>query len=921
MKTRKITTSVLLSIITISMISGILLPNIAKNQAASFNNEGKIIPSLISGDDVYSEQIQAFLAGNNALIRQSAITNDNYTLNQLPLDDTAFENATTILFSSNGKKPVGYSDLHVPFNELVTFEVPVNGIFLYISYNVSTNIEKRAARAKSLIQDAIGIELLEINDGYSTQFTYYGVQPNWKRMVDLITLQLPNDGYFSYLDKGRITSTSYMNSKHLSAGFISIDPDGGEISDIAAAGGILDIFNQLDFNSSELEGFLGLDFDEEDVNVLGGKTNIAFVQYEGDSSGISYNAGEYEFDLKKALGVDESVVLKPSRSIWNSLFSLDPTGVLTTLIDVSVLTGNVKDWNVIQNGVHNNLTIDDEILDTIYLASGLLGGQGFNIIEVLDALEFVVDNLYMITHWEKTGAASRLYSNINMTREGYDQLLADFGLPEWLLDFILDEIIFDTSPLDLVGFQGLPYIPSGLLKPIENYTVTYEIINNQPQPIIIANHETDLAVKPYDEIINLDLNLTNVGSDWAYGVKIGHGNLNIQDLLGTLPSIGIDYEIRAFYIPSLAPLGFGYAVYGFENYLFIPTATQVFTLGLAGISDDNGDGYYDAVEMGIIDPGEPVPSLAPNGGSVLIDLSELVATSFYIGFENETANFTSVSLLNGTEILPATENNDTLAESIDGETWDIESNGTGENNNITIQFSFENETSNVNATEIEALEFTYQGFNNDTIWENGTAEFFIYNFNTSLWVPLNNLTRNSIFINQTSPITGFDQFRIYKGDNDTENNTIDLLDYMNESANFSVLLQLRLLNNVSTLLEVDYMGMNYLQRNDTTTRIPPRRVTYTDSSSITRRNALSDALYVSSLNTSSLLVEQHIENSADHTTGPGQSRDVVINIYNVLNASTARVFLLSSATLIVFLSKISVIPTPIIFSILFIINK
>nr|MDO8109965.1 hypothetical protein [Candidatus Sigynarchaeota archaeon] len=56
--------------------------------------------SVISSSDMYSEQMQFYLAGENCLIRQSAITSDPYILSQIPLDDIAFKNASLLIFTS-----------------------------------------------------------------------------------------------------------------------------------------------------------------------------------------------------------------------------------------------------------------------------------------------------------------------------------------------------------------------------------------------------------------------------------------------------------------------------------------------------------------------------------------------------------------------------------------------------------------------------------------------------------------------------------------------------------------------------------------------------------------------------------------------------------------------------------------------------
>jgi hypothetical protein len=494
--------------------------------------------------------------------------------------------------------------------------------------------------------------------------------------------------------------------------------------------------------------------------------------------------------------------------------------------------------------------------------------------------------VFFITAWEKTGALSKLYTNVNLTRAGYADLLAQAGLSPDLLDFLLDQIMLDTSPLALIGFRGLPYVPTGLLRAIPNIIVAYKNPTFN-QPNVIAQLDTDLSIKPFQEPISLKLNVTNIGNQRAWGTKIGHGTSSIADLTANLIPLTntISYEVRGFFVPALASTGTFSMFYGMENLLmntnsFSPAV--LLALFLLGVGDDNGDGFIDMHEAGVLGPTDPYNFIEP-GHSVMIDLSDAGLTGLYTAFDGENSSFTTASIVTGTQVPPSTLNNNTNALGIDGTDWEIDTVGSGINRVITINFTFANETNNVTSGKIAALEFRYLGTNNVTIWSGGNASFVIWNYNTSTWVPVSNLTRSPVSINQTGILSGSDTFRIYDGDNDTANLAINLTHYMSGQNN-TVRIRLHLGNNASTRLSIDSFAMDYLQRNQTLSLVPAQSFAYTDKASITTRQATSNSLYVGSQNASALVVKQWIAGNV-YTCSPGNPVTMIVSIANKGNRS------------------------------------
>ncbi|MBN2153227.1 MAG: hypothetical protein JW839_17365 [Candidatus Lokiarchaeota archaeon] len=182
----------------------------------------------------------------------------------------------------------------------------------------------------------------------------------------------------------------------------------------------------------------------------------------------------------------------------------------------------------------------------------------------------------------------------------------------------------------------------------------------------------------------------------------------------------------------------------------------------------------------------------------------------FSAFTGEDSNFTTASVVTGTEVPPPTTNNNTNALVTDGQYWMINSTG-AVNQSIVLDFTFANETSNVVASELAAIEFRYRGFNNATIPVGGNASFVIWNYLTSAWVPVSNLSRTRpVSIDQTGT-TSSDVFMICDGDSDSTSNPITLSDYLN-GPNNTVNIRLHLGSNASTTVSVDDFDMDYMYR-------------------------------------------------------------------------------------------------------------
>ncbi|MHA1682622.1 MAG: hypothetical protein ACTSUE_16915 [Promethearchaeota archaeon] len=837
--------------------------------------------SVVNGFELYSEQMQFILAGDTCLIRQSAITEDKYIISHVPLDDLAFKNASLIIIISNGIYPANYIDAFSASYEQVSFQFPANGFSAYLSYGITDNnkIQNRKDAAKDILEAAFEIELFEKTTPETTTFSFYGVLPDLPAALETFTSQVPDDGYFNHLDKERLTAPSYYNNHHLSMGTASIDPWGGDVDGFDSLGAVSDILDLLSLNASEISEFLGLNFtDNGSEEILNDKTTINFAQYEGNALGVSKTGSNtYRFDMKAALGLEVTDEITPSRAVWNSLIDLNPLGIFSTMIDVNVITGDIHDWTF--NTV--NLTIDDYILDMIYLASGLFGND-IDVISTLRALEYVIENVSISTHWENTGASTQLFSNVNLSQEAVDDYLNTilFFLP----DALVNNFSFADSPLNLFGFTGLPYIPTGLLKPIPDVIVDYTIDASLNYPNLHVRQQSSGPIQEFQDNIPLVLNITNIGDETAYGVKLAEAKADISQLTGGIipNAVIVPYEIRGFHIPAFTSLNVFDSFYGSENFLINISKTSGLVYSLLGLADlsGNGDGYADFLELGVISSSQPMNILEP-GQSIIIDESDASLSGLYSTFDGEVANFTTSTLLNGSSTGNSSINNDTLAGTVDLNYWEVETTGSGTNNNITIEFTFQKETSNLTTTDIDAIRFNFVGYTNVSLWDNGIGDFYIQNNNTGEWIPVNNLTRadNNVTINQTASdfFAWDDTFTIYNGENDTTNTTINITDYLSGPNNNRVALQIRFNNNQSTLMSIDYMGMDYLEKNFTTYLVLPKTVSYTNITGKQSMKATSNSLYVGSYNTSALEVNQHL---SSFKSTPGNVITYTVEITN-----------------------------------------
>ena len=467
--------------------------------------------SDIAGTDLYAEQINAFVAGNKSVIKQSLFTNDTSILPKFDTRDPAFYKCNVLFSVSNGITPELFPRVLNEDRYSKQYETSFNSFSGFLYYDEEMGEEDvllRANRALDIIRKKFEIDLIMINTSNSYLFPFVGNHPNWEIYFDEITKNLPMDGYWKALNVERLTSEDYVTTQHLSSTFLlvnsldfldydaykSIDQvnfnidslDLGylenfevdnifeQFSDISSLfGNFSDVFNQ----TSTQNGFgdFGDMFSSLTLSNESHYTSL-MVQYEGLALGITeVNEDEYRFNLWDALGY-QGESLKPSEKIFISL-----VGAFMSEINVNIFCTDVSD------ATPSFFTLYDFLLEQI----GLL----LYYAEIEFDIQTLKDYSFELFWVNDKGFKQSYVKPVNLN----DQ--ADF------INF-----------LHAIGIQGLQGIPTGIFNPIEELVITYKISNSEPNLVITKDLIGGNASNGVFKDFSFNITATNVGNETAWGV-------------------------------------------------------------------------------------------------------------------------------------------------------------------------------------------------------------------------------------------------------------------------------------------------------------------------------------------------------------------------------------------------------------------
>ncbi len=471
--------------------------------------------SDIAGTDLYAEQINALVAGNKSVIKQSLFTNDTSILPKFDTRDPAFYKCNVLLSVSNGITPELFPRVINEDRYSKQYETTFNGFsgFLYYDEEMSEeDVLFRANRALDIIRKKFEIDLITINTSNAYFFPFVGDHPNWEIYLDEITQNLPMDGYWKALDVERLTSEEYINAQHLSSTFLlvnsldfldydiykSIDQvnfnidslDLGylenlevdnvfeQFSDIildydSLFGNFSEVFNQTSTQNDF--GDFGDSFSSLTLSNESHYTSL-MIQYEGSALGITeVSEDEYRFNLWDALGY-QGESLKPSEKIFISLI-----GAFMSEINVNIFCTDISD------ATPSYFTLYDFLLEQI----GLL----LYYAEIEFDIQALKDYSFELFWVNDNGFKQSYVKPVNLNNQA-------------------DIINF----LHQFGIQGLPGIPTGIFNPIEEIVITYKISNSEPNLLItkdlIGGNASNGAFKDF----SFNITATNVGNETAWGV-------------------------------------------------------------------------------------------------------------------------------------------------------------------------------------------------------------------------------------------------------------------------------------------------------------------------------------------------------------------------------------------------------------------
>jgi len=467
--------------------------------------------SDIAGTDLYAEQINALVAGNKSVIKQSLFTNDTSILSKFDTRDPAFYKCNVLFSVSNGITPELFPRVLNEDRFSKQYETSFNSFsgFLYYDEEMrEEDVSFRANRALDIIRKKFEIDLIMINTSSPYLFPFVGYYPNWEVYFNEITTNLPMDGYWKALNVDHLTSEEYITTQHLSSTFLlvnsldfldydaykSIDQVNFNIDSLdlgylenLEVGNIFELFSDITVEFGNFSDGLNQTSTQNDFGDFGNMFSSLtlsneshytslMVQYEGLDLGITeVSEDEYRFNLWDALGY-QGESLKPSEKTFISLI-----GAFMSEINVNIFCTDVSD------ATPSYFTLYDFLLEQI----GLL----LYYAEIEFDIQTLKDYSFELFWVNDKGFKQSYVKPVNLNDEA-------------------DVINF----LHALGIQGLPGIPTGIFNPIEELVITYKISNSEPNLLITKNLIDGNASNGVFKDFSFNITAINVGNETAWGV-------------------------------------------------------------------------------------------------------------------------------------------------------------------------------------------------------------------------------------------------------------------------------------------------------------------------------------------------------------------------------------------------------------------
>lgn len=854
--------------------------------------------SDIAGSDLYAESINAFVVGNKSIIKQSLFTNDTNILSQFDSNDPAFSKCNIIISASNGVNPEIFptilTESEIPSQYIMGFNNFVG--FLYYDKDLDTEDAKsRAERALEIIRQKFKIDLIMVNVSEPNLFPFVGHPPNWDCFFQELTTNFPMDGYWKTMDLNRLTSQMYLEDHHISSTFmllnsldffegdydLSTDQVNFNIDSIDLSfienlemENIIDQFDALTENYGDLINVtISEDEFEQFTDIFGSFTlkndthyTSISIQYEGLDEGIQeVGTNQYKFNLWKALGY-EGEPLAPSEKIYIAL-----VGAFMSEIEISILCTDIIDATPI------NFEFYDYLLEQIALIFYLAGTE-FDVQE----LEDYSFELF----WVNDGGIKHSYVKpVNLNNPS--------------------DIV---NMLQYLGFQGFSSIPTGIVNPFNELSVTYNVSDTEPNLYIkkelIEGNASYGAFRNFSYYISAE----NVGEITAWGIPtpipielndyfllLTLGNQDIadefQDTLWEVVRIeypnqyesledffNFDEDPRIFYFDT-----FGTGIYDtfFPNMLNL-TNLSPYNEDIDNVIDIIVTGYpqlISALAILGLTPGE-LKDIFSNKYSIYNDNNWKLEPGEMLSYQINNYsianldsfspfylnNFTIESTPKTPEIIYGTQLAGTspeMALSTDNENWIIGSIEQFLEQRIELEFIFKNNTN---------IDFTNNTLERASIIINITSpdnldslDFEIFDFDAEEFRDMS-LYLESI-INNTWTFSFVNN-----------NESLNWLFYPLDNINYTVLFKIMCIDSEQFNISINDLDIEFSTRDINFNNDSGSRVLYASSTSYVQFEKRSNSIPLNTFNAASIIAYSYL---AKNYSNPGELNTYTINFKNI----------------------------------------
>lgn len=882
-------TLALLVLLLINPLLTVVITDGSYATAIDSSEESMILEtSDVAGNEIYAEQISAYVAGGASLIRQSYVTNDTNIYRNFDYNDPGFIECSLMISASNGINPRMFpaplgNDLFSSTNLYST--EPFFGFLYYNSSSASSNvtITSRAHRAIDIIESSFGLELIMLDNQNNVYwYPFIAYYADWNNVIPFITEHAPQDGYIGALDTERLQSEYYLENYHISATILMLNSmklltQGIALSEQYFNFDLRDIafsFMEMDEISSLFGSLLGMggaggsmaglgSFDVSSFLNSNEKVLTSLIQYEGHPSGIIKDGNRYRFDLMKAMDYDVSKngPLQPSEKIFVGLM-----GALLSGIDISIFSADVI------STTPNDFKFSDYLLDTLETAVFLLD-QDIDIT--------MIENYSIGAFWENEGSVNRLTANIHNLIEPEDPV----------------------NLIRLLGIPGVPMIPTGILNPISELKINFAVNGSEPALTVKKDFNLiDLSTGDY----RINITAENRGNTTVWGkdlsdvfditefipvpggiepfIQILHPELTVEEYLG------LDQNPKFFFIDTFGS-GFYDSIYpnflnlsmledlsDFENAeglsmfdlinfdmlsLYAPQLVDdIITFGLFGATEDDRE-YYEGLyanpnsimnpDNWKLDPGEEL-----NYTTGLLSL-----LPFYDYYDYYTFNFTydegiEPLLYRGEEIDGTTAFD---AKLMDGEYWNISSSQVGAQYLTQIYFTFRNSSSiNTEDNNLDRLHLEMKHRLNITEYNDVSLSF--YNYSLGEYGGFEEAQSTDITFSNTSLI-----YNAYS----------NLTNYFDEENNYTCIFKMTLDTFAPSLLSIDSLNLTISDRNLTITDQNAGSVSYSSKTGVTNYKANSNSYQVATDHAPLLRITAQLNKQ---NAEPGDARKITFQIQN-----------------------------------------